>query len=387
MRVVSTILLLGALVATGCSSLHLDGRSAHVPIWTTEGDSPHRTSAVARILDPPLRQVWEFNAGAGFGPVSPLIVDDVALIATRKGEVHAIDMNSGKRLGQSSFGEAIDGTPTVENGILYVPVSWGGRALHAYNLSRGSTVWKVKGAPIEAGLIAHEDVLLAADVEGWVRAYDLMDGSVRWEVDLGHRVGVKAAPALVDGRLLVGDDRGHVTALDASSGSILWERDVEAPIQAPLAAVTEAVYVSTTRGRMLALSTEDGSILWNYEIASNEVYFSAPAVGLDEVVFGASDGHVRSLARVDGGVRWTTEVDGAVTATPLLTEGTVYVGTMRSRLVGLARSDGARMWETKLEGRIKSPFASSGTQLIVLAEPRHVYLFDVEGETVATRED
>lgn len=387
MRILSTILVLAALVVTGCSSLHLDGRSAHVPIWTTEGDSPHRTSAVARILDPPLQQVWEFNAGAGFGPVSPLIVDDVALIATRKGEVHAIDMSSGKRMGQSSFGESIDGTPTVENGILYVPVSWGGRAIHAYNLSRGSTVWKVEGAPVEAGLVVHEDVLLAADVEGWVRAYDLTDGSVRWEVELGDRVGVKGAPALVDGRLVVGDDRGHVTALDASSGSILWERDVEAPVQVPLAAAKEAVYVPTTRGRMLALSTEDGAILWNYELSSDEVYFSAPAVGLDEVVFGASDGQVRSLDRTDGGVRWTTQVDGAVTATPLMTEGTVYVGTMRSRLVGLARSDGTRVWETKLEGRIKSPFASSGTQVIVLAEPRHVYLFDVEGEKVATRED
>lgn len=386
-HMLSALLLIAAFGFAGCTSLQLDGRSATALVWATEGDSPHRANAVETRIEPPLREVWSFNAGAGFGAVSPLIVDDVALIGTRKGEIHAIELDSGRRLGQSDFGEAIDGTPVVSDGVLYTPISWGGYALHAYDLRRGSTLWRVKGAPIDAGLLMGGDVVIAADVEGWVRAYGVRDGEVRWETELGQAVGVKASPALVNGHLIVGDDRGRVTALSSDDGSIVWQADVGAPVYAALAGYSDVVFVPTTRSRLIALNALTGEILWTHTLPSEEVYVASPAVGSHELVFGASDGQVRALDRADGSVLWTTEVDGAVTVAPLLSANTVYVGTMRSKLIGLGRSDGAHRWETKLAGRIKSPFASSGTQVVVLAEPRHVYLFDVDRENYATRED
>ena len=387
MRLLSVTLLLLALLVAGCSTLSLNGSRVDIPIWVTEGETPLRANAIESALDPPLEQVWDFNAGAGFGAVSPLIVDDIALVATRKGEIHAIDLNTGSRLGQTSFGESIDGTPVIEDRIIYVPVSWGGRAIHAFDLTKGSTVWRAKGAPVSAGLTVFEDLLLAADVEGHVRAYDLNDGTVKWDVTLGDRVGVKAAPVLVDDRLIIGDDAGHVTALNALDGAKLWSIDIDAPVYAALAATEEAVFVPTTRGRLVSLDVSDGSIEWAYQAPSVETYIASPGVGENDIIFGASDGHVRSLASSDGALRWATEVDGAVTAAPLVTHGTVYVGTMRSKLFGLSREDGTRTWETELEGRVKSAFAAKGRRIVVLAEPRVVYLFQVSEESYAIRDN
>ena len=379
------LLTCAVLSSSGCGSLQIRGRSILNPVWTTEGDTPLRANSVDVSLDPPLKRVWVFNAGAGFGRVSPLITGDVALISTRRGEVHAVDLMSGRRVGQAAFGESIDGTPVIANGILYLPVSWGRHVLYAYDLRTGTTSWRVEGAPIEAGLVVFEDLVIAADLEGMVRAFGRADGSVRWESRLGEKVAVRGAPVLVEDRLIVGADDGRVTAIDAVDGSVLWQVNTGSPIFAPLSASSDQVYVASTRGNLSALDVSTGELAWTYTLPGEKVYVTAPAVGNEDIVFGASDGFVRSLEPSDGSLLWAAQVDGAVAATPLISAQTIYVGTMRSRLIGLARQDGARVWETEVEGRIKSPFAVSGTQLLVLTEPRHVYLFDVEEASYADR--
>lgn len=386
-RLFAAVLLVVVAGTAGCTSLHLDSRTVLDPVWVTEGESTLRSNAIDSAIDPPLEEVWTFNAGAGFGPVSPLIVGGVALVSTRRGEVHGIDLETGRRIGQSSFGESIDGTPAVDRGILYLPVSWGRYVIQAYDLRTGNTSWRVEGASVEAGLVIYRDMVIAADLEGYATAYNRSDGSIRWELELGEQAAVRGTPVLVDDRLILGADDGRVSAIDPNDGSILWKTELDAPIFAPLAASEHLVYVPSTRGRLTALELATGEIAWCYSLPDDSAYLTAPAVGAGEVVFGASDGHVRSLNREDGAVLWTTQVDGAVSAPPLLTAHTVYVGTMRSKLVALTRTDGAHVWETKVEGRIKSPFAARGTQLIVQTEPRHVYLFDVEKERYANREE
>lgn len=379
--------MLALVIWTGCSALHLDSRREAVPVWMTEGESPRRGNAVPAQIEPPLEVRWEFNAGAGFGSVSPLIIGDVIFAPTRKGEIHAIDLETGGRLGQTSFGESIEGTPAIKDGVLFVPVAWGGTTLYAYDLFRASTMWRVKGVPIQAGLLVHEDRVIAADVEGHVRAYRVTDGEELWSRPLADRAGVRAAPVLVGEHVIVGDDGGGVTALRASDGSLVWSTDVGAPVLATPAANDETVFVPTSRGELVALNVESGTRKWGVRATTEEVYVASPAVGAWEVVFGASDGIVRSVDPESGSKLWESDLEAAVTAPPLITGGVVYVGTMRSKLVGLSRSDGARLWETQLEGRMKSALAATGERLVVLAEPRIVYLFEEAAESYAVDVD
>ncbi|WP_456428598.1 outer membrane protein assembly factor BamB family protein, partial [Rhodocaloribacter sp.] len=73
--------------------------------------------------------------------------------------------------------------------------------------------------------------------------------------------------------------------------------------------------------------------------------------------------------------RWTFETPDAITAPPLITRSTVYVGTMGRMLYGVDRSTGAKLWEHRLKGRVKSPMAAREGILVVLTEPHEVYLF------------
>lgn len=361
---------------TGCRGLQVsEAQRVTDEDWVVEGDSPSHHNAIESELAPPLQEVWVYNSGAGFGAVSPLIVSDAVLVATRKGELHAIDLVRGKRIGFDSFGDALEGTPVIKEGLLFIPVGWGKRALFAYDLRRANVVWRKNGTAIEAGLLALEAGVLAANVKGVVRLYDARTGDVRWEHDLGDEVLVRATPVEVAGNAVVADSKGRVVAFRSADGVVEWTQTLGAPVYATLAAFGQTVLVPTTRGQFVALDAESGQVRWRFALPDTTVRFSAAAVDDDVVYVGATDGVLRALAIHDGSVEWTAEVDGALAATPLVTPSSVFVGGMDKKLYAFDRLTGALRWETELKGRVKSAMAARDGQLIVLTEPHHVYLF------------
>ena len=191
---------------------------------------------------------------------------------------------------------------------------------------------------------------------------------------------------------------GRVAALDPSDGSFFWSVDAGAPVQVSLAATQDMVFAATTRGSIRALDARSGVLRWTYDLTNGEEgeyaadqeglsarqgsfappqkYLTAPAVGARDVVFGASDGTVRSLDIKDGSLNWKADASDAVSAPPIITAETVYVGTMGALLKGFDRNDGSLIWNAELDGRIKSAFALKESRLIVLAEPRYVYVYE-----------
>lgn len=370
------LVLCAGIILGGCKGLKLDQvQSRSASDWLTEGDSPQRAHAVNTAVTPPLEQAWLYNAGAGFGPGSPLILREAVIVATRKGEVHAIDYKRGRRLGFESFGDAVEGTPLIQNGLLFVPVAYGKRALTAYNLRNASTKWRVSGAAIEAGLLAFDDAIAAVDTDGILRVYDQQDGTVRWEHMLGDDVQVKATPLLAEGLLIVANDKGEVAAFRPEDGTVVWTRTLQAPVYRSPASDNGLLFIPTTRGHLMALDARRGTTRWNLSLPDTTVRFTAPAVGAGQVVVGATDGQLRSLSSTTGEVQWTFEVDGAITGAPLLTPEFVFFGTMRKMLYAVERGTGVHRWDQQLKGRVKSAMAARDGHLVVLTEPRYVYLF------------
>lgn len=383
------VLLLAAFVfsTSGCRILKIDQTfrgDSHV--WITEGGTNTRSNATVLAVNPPLEQVWSYNALAAFGPGPPLVADGIVFVANRQGELHAIDLESGKRRGTASFGKAIEGTPVIADGIVYVSVAWKGKAVQAYDLRRGRVLWRTEHAPVNAGLLLEGDLLFGADVNGTVRAYDRRNGAVVWEKSLGEYVGVHATPIGVGELVVVVDDRGMVTAFRQADGNVEWVADLGSPLYSTPAGTLEAVFVPTRRGELCTLNPLTGELLWEYQVADTMVSITSPAVADHLVVFGGSDGILRALDSRSGKEVWQFVVDGAFASAPMITRDHVYVGTMNRWLYALDRDTGTLQWSHRLNGRTKSAFAPQEGALVVLTEPRHVNLFrTVEEDHVATQ--
>ncbi len=369
---------MAVLLLAGCTTL----RFRHPLVttdsdWLTESGTPERGRYLpAATLVPPLEQVWRFNAGAGFSAGSPLAADGKLFIPTRKGEIHVVELETGRRMGTRAFGEAIEGTPILTKDRLYIPNAWGGSVLKAYDLLRAKYLWEGRGAPIEASLLQMQDHLLAADVEGNVTAYNPDTGDVQWQYENGGLVAYATGPVQLDDQhFLVADTEGRIVVLNARTGAEGWKRHLSAPVYASPANLDGMVYIPTTQGRVVALDARTGATRWTYNAVPTLTRFSAPAVTDQYLIVGGSDGQLHALDPQTGILKWTTESDGNFSAPPLIAGEVIYVGALDRQFYALDLHTGDVLWETTLKGRVKSAALLQGDRLVVLAEPKYVYGF------------
>ena len=354
------------LASSGCAVLKIEESELSSTKW--------ESSTVA----PPLQLVWTYNAGAGFGQDPPIMAGDYVLVTTRNGDLHAIGVESGKRLGIKNFGDTIEAAPLLKGTTLYVPVDVGRRALYAYDLTRSAVTGRWKGVPISVGLLPLATGFVSVDTEGTVRRHAGM--SVVWARPLDQQRFVFTRPLLVDGHIILADDQGTVRAFNPEDGAIRWTAELRVPVYTALAADARHIYVSTTRGKFFALKTSSGAVAWEYARPDTTVRIATAGVDSNLVVFGATDGAVTALSPVTGQVQWEWQVSDAVVAAPFLNDHAVYLGSMGSIVYALDRHTGEALWQEEVRGRIKSDLIGYDDFLLVLSEPRYVYLLKAHEE-------
>ncbi len=357
MDLISKLFVALLLGWSGCTGLALELTPSDVP---------------ADDVGSPLDIVWTYNARAGFGPDAVLLFDGHVLVSTRQGEVHVIDAQTGKRAGVKRFGEAVNGRPVVLNNILVVPLAWGRRALAAFDMKQSKFLWRVRGAPIQTGLVAIGEDVITINLDGQVQRYRGSSGQLVWESTIPVDRTAHARPVLHEDLLLVADDGGGVTALDSDGGMLVWQAQLFAPVYATPVVDNGRLFVPTTRGRLYALDLRSGSVLWEAALRDTTVRIAPPAAEASQVIAGASDGRLRAWNATTGLLMWSIETPDALVAKPLLTSRLVYFGSMGGVLYVARREDGHMIQEIELRGRIKSAIALESQGLIVLTEPRYV---------------
>ena len=348
--------------------------------WLVDGYSQNRSRSVSEGFTLPLTQVWEYNAAAGFGPGSPLVLDKVVLVSTRKGEIHSIELETGRKRGFRSFGDGIEGAPAIQNGHMFVASALGKRILSSFNLKTGGYAWRNKGVPIESGIVVSDGLIVAADVFGGIKAYDTKTGAEVWSVTIGERVSVQSALLLTDSTsVFVADDSGVASLLSLEDGTVKWQTKLDGPVYEGSSALGSLVVVPTTRGSFHVLDRKSGNVQWSFTTESDVVRFGATSISEDLIVVGASDETVRAFDPETGELKWETHFPDVVSAAPLITQSHIFVGTLGQQLFALNRVSGEIEWETEMRGRIKSAMSLVGGGLLVLSEPRYVTYFKPEG--------
>ncbi|MFT4605784.1 MAG: outer membrane protein assembly factor BamB [Rhodothermales bacterium] len=374
------IILVAVLLVAGCQTLHLKDlvRVQDSDWWTTGGSAAHN-SAVSQEIAPPLRQVWEYNALAGFGASSPLVMGNTVIVANLQGELHAIDLETGKRKGQKSFrGEAIHASPALIASRIVVANAWGSRTVHGYDLRGGKSVWHRDLPRVKSGLLAYGDAVLVADMDGGVRLIDELTGDDRWTFEDPDGAAARADPLMAADRFVVIHEDGTARAFDPATGDVAWETELGTPVYASPAASGSMVYVPTTQGKLLAVDARTGRVSWRFDTNNTQLKIASPSIAGDTIYFGSSDGSVRAISTEFGASKWRAKLPGGVSAQVLVAGGYVYVGTMQNRLVALDFETGGEIWSTDLRGRVKSSMAVAGDGILVLTEPRFVNYFRPE---------
>ena len=224
-------------------------------------------------------RVWTYEHGTPFESAVTLCdverellegkeIVEVALISSRSGALLALLVSSGELLWRVELGGEVR-SPTVIDGALAI-VATANQRVMAIELANGHPVWEM-GRPPHSSLSVrgHAKPLLdngtvyASFSDGYVEAYQLEDGSLKWSRPLSLRGGdfadADADPVLENGRLFVASYSDGVYALDPQDGQALWQQ--------PALRVTtlipwgKTILAGTGTGWVFGMHQEDGRLL------------------------------------------------------------------------------------------------------------------------------
>ena len=373
-------LFVAALVLSACHTSGLqDLTPARETDWTMYGGTMQRTNIARETLHPPLVPVWEYDANAGFSPYAVVAEGGYIFIANLKGEIHAVNIETGKKALVHNFGSAIFAGPVIDGSVLYVALSKGQESFIAFDMKSASTLWKTELGGIEASPLLVGVRLYVVSLWGGLSCVDKHDGKVLWTYKDSDESNpsLMRSPPVSDGTIVVFcRDDGSIFAVKADSGNLVWRAKVDRAIpSAPLIA-EGALYVGSLDSCFYSFDLSTGAMRWRAKLDGR--IFASPALGSNTVYVGTGSGSVYCLDRDAGRTEWKFQAQSGISAAPIISGDVIYAGSLDQSLYALDAVHGAKLWSWKTEGRIKTTPLLHGGYLVLLRDNRTVTAFREE---------
>lgn len=372
-RLILTAFVVFLLLASGCAGIRIERRLAQKPYdWLTYGGTPSRTNESFSTVVPPLKSIWEYDALAGISG-TPLVRDSVALVGTLRGELHAINLSTGGRIGYAVMESAIAGTPVWDGRFAYVACALGTESVHCMSLGDGTRTWMGKFGPIETSPLMIGEFLYVVTLDGVLECLKKADGLEFWKYESAAkdvRKPVRSSPAS-DGEVVVfGSDGGGIYAVERLSGKLRWKYQATASIFATPVLSNGVCVVGAIDGMLYAIDTRTGELRWKYETGTR--IFAPAAAAQHQIFIGTADGKVTALSLESGKKLWSFSCRSVVSCAPLVAGDILYVGSQDRNLYALRVATGEKLWQYEAPGRIKVSPVIWGDIMLLTYEDRYI---------------
>ncbi len=373
-RGVRTAIALSVCTLAGCTGLKVDRPlNALEGDWLTFGGDNERSNVARAEVKPPLALEWVNDITGGIGNGSLLVVDSTLIIGNLRGELYAINVNTGKRYGWVDLGEAIQGSPVVDDGTAFIAATNTVESLIAYDLRNGRTRWKKRYGDLEISPLLFDDRLYFGSLDGTFYSVARDDGSQVWKFEITdntRKKGIRSTAAAAQDVVVFGADDGMLYALDARSGDLRWKAQLNESVVAPPAISGHRVFVGDLRGMFHAVDLMTGTIEWS--VNDGAAIYACATVDGGMVAIGTTGGQLIAHRPEDGHRIWTADLESVINSSAVLSGGALYVGTLKKKLFAVDAASGAVIWSTELPGRIKTTPAVAGGRVFVATDNRLV---------------
>lgn len=250
--------------------------------------------------------------------------------------------------------------PTVADGRVYAAAIYGG--VHAIDLQTGKKVWtwepaKEKKKPklrLSGGPGVGDGLVVIGTLDGQVVALDANDGTEKWRSKVTGEV--ISAPAIGQGMVFVRSNDGRVTALDADNGTQRWFNPRELPAltvrgNAAVVAGPGVLFIGNDDGSVSALAMADGRTVWDQMVANGEGRTElermsdvdgAPVLEGNTLFVSSFKNQTMAIEGPTGRPLWSRDHGGA--GGVALTSGNVFVTDNKGGVFGLDKNSGSAMW-------------------------------------------
>jgi outer membrane protein assembly factor BamB len=175
---------------------------------------------------------------------------------------------------------------------------------------------------------------------------------------------------------------GRLYSLDPANGHVRWRYDSHLCGWSSPALADRLLFATfignrechTSRGggELVAFSADTGRVRWRRAIGPSE---SSPLVANGTVYIGDQDGGVYAFASRTGQLRWSFDTGATIKASPTLAYGRIYIGNYAGEMLALAAGTGRLLWRSSGHGNFYSTAAVDAGRVYVGSLDGHVYAF------------
>lgn len=330
-------------------------------VYSGSRDNYYRAIAIDRPDEPV--ELWKLSADAVAPTLwnddwdgSGLVLDDYLLEGGENSQFHVVKLNRG-------YGD--DGLVTLDPELVFNTPSWDQQAIDDLAGNRS------KEMSVENSVAVSGNTVYFANSGGLLSGWDLgplVDGSGDPKRTLRFWTGDDTDASVVidaEGFLYVSveyergnaraEEVGQLIKLDPREPDdpIVWSYDdrvaATAGFWATPALHDDLLISATNAGKLIGLDRATGDERWSIELAGPT--WQSPVVVDDVLIQGDCNGVLRGYDVSDTAVEppelWEVRLGGCIEATPVVWDGTIFVGTR-----------GGRFFALRDDGKLTSPTAS-----------------------------
>jgi outer membrane protein assembly factor BamB len=323
---------------------------------------------------------WRYSTGGNVYS-SPAIVDGVVYVGVVNSHagVYALIANTGTLLWTYPNAIGVTGSPAVSGGVVYA--CSGDGYVNALDARTGALKWKYASTGFNnKGLTVANGVVYAGSDDSNVYALDARTGALRWKYNTGR--AVVTSPAEKNGVVYIGST--SVSALDANTGTVLWS--FGSGVFSSPAVEDGVVYVSGgTDGYTYALDASTGAFLWKYPAYNNGNASASPLVSNGVVYLGSIDYYLYAMNSITGALVWQDSLGDPIEGDPAIANGVVYVGDADGSAYAIDAATGALLWMYSTGGGINATLEAPAVTNGIVYFGKYqgdVYAFSLSGADV-----
>lgn len=283
--------------------------------------------------------------------------------------------------------------PQVKNQILYTA---GSDTIFALNKNTGNEIWNKKlGENITAGIRVGSKHLFLGTENGSIVALSPTDGATQWiklfnepVVAISNQLENKIAFRTLNGKLIL---------LAADSGEVQWQH-TESSKNLTLAGASSPILIGPyvvsafDNGKLVAYSTETGEKKWEIQVSSRDglteidqiADLDAEMAAIGTAVFVSSaNGTTSGIDLRNGKAGWKAKI--ASTTGFDVNEQGLYTTDREGYLYKLNPLTGKEIWknDTLLHRHPNQPTLVAAKQLIIADGLGYIHIMNTEGKTTA----
>ncbi|MDY6817955.1 MAG: PQQ-binding-like beta-propeller repeat protein [Halobacteriales archaeon] len=199
-----------------------------------------------------------------------------------------------------------------------------------------------------------------------------------------------ASPIVVDGRLYATDFGGNLHGLNAETMAVGWRHQLNGRVTATPTVANDTLYAATARSTVTgqrsyanepastlhAIATDDGSTRWLRLF--EPVVLSSPVIVDGTLYIGSIEGTVHAVGTKNGTNRWNTTIGGQLFSSPAIAEDTLYIGSTNGGVYAIERTTGAVRWTVQTNGSVLSSPAIVNDTVYIGSSDGRLYALDAE---------